>query len=150
MALDTVFFYTLIMLVAFALLGIICSPKSKKEISTKIVEMAVEPTNGSTESIVTFKALPKGLISVKRSNFMLHPGDTVCLVIHKYTDHIKIVEKKGLVGMGEEVLCCGETTIGCIGQRWYSYRYESEVTGQWCKFEFTNLDGNEAKAELRI
>ena len=63
---------------------------------------------------------------------------------------MKIVEKKGVVGAGADTEHLGMALVSCIGQRWYSYRYESEVTGKWCAFEFTNVAGNNKEVEMRL
>ena len=72
------------------------------------------------------------------------------LVITKFDTHVKIVEKKGVVGAGADTEHLGMALVSCIGQRWYSYRYESEVTGKWCAFECTNVAGNNKEVEMRL
>ena len=98
---------------------------------------------------VRITALKGGDISIER-HFTIREGDTVNLVITKFDSHVKIVEKKGVVGAGADTEHLGLAMVSCIGQRWYSYRYESEVTGKWCAFEFTNVAGNNKEVEMRL
>ncbi|MDO4511752.1 MAG: hypothetical protein Q4B68_08050 [Bacteroidales bacterium] len=146
---DSTLFYLIIMVVAFVFLGIICSPKSAGPASTKIVAMTVAPADAPSSSTVKIAALHGGDISIER-RIDLRQGDTVNLVITKFDSHVKIVEKKGVMGAGEESPHVAMALVSCIGQRWYSYRFESEVTGQWCTFEFTNVVGNSKQAEMRL
>lgn len=147
---DSTVFYLLIMVVAFMALGMICSPKSRVPASTKIVAMEVAAAESKASAdAVSITALKGGGISIKR-HFRICPTDTVCLVVTKFDSHVKIVEKRGVSGQGEEQECRGEALVSCIGQRWYSYRYESELTGQWCTFEFTNVAGNAKAVEMRL
>ncbi len=138
------------MVVAFMSLGMICSPKSPGPASTKIVAMHTAPTGESSSGhTVKITALKGGDICIER-HFSLCPSDTVNLVITKFDSHVKIVEKKGVSGYGEQCECVGTALVSCIGQRWYSYRYESELTGEWCTFEFTNVAGNTKEVEMRL
>lgn len=147
---DSTIFYLIIMVVAFMSLGMICSPKNHGATSTKIVPMNVAPNGGEPHpDTVRITALKGGDISIER-HFTIREGDTVNLVITKFDSHVKIVEKKGVVGAGTDTEHLGMALVGCIGQRWYSYRYESEVTGKWCAFEFTNVAGNNIEVEMRL
>ena len=147
---DSTIFYLIIMVVAFMSLGMICSPKNHGATSTKIVPINVAPTGGEQHpDTVRITALKGGDISIER-HFTIREGDTVNLVITKFDTHVKIVEKKGVVGAGTDTEHLGMALVSCIGQRWYSYRYESEVTGKWCAFEFTNVAGNNKEVEMRL
>ena len=147
---DSTIFYLIIMVVAFMSLGMICSPKNPGATSTKIVPMNVAPTSGEPQpDTIRITALKGGDISIER-HFSIREGDTVNLVITKFDSHVKIVEKKGVVGAGPDTEHLGLSMVSCIGQRWYSYRYESEVTGKWCTFEFTNVVGNTKEVEMRL
>ena len=147
---DSTIFYLIIMVVAFMSLGMICSPKNHRATSTKIVPMNVAPNGGEPHpDTVRITALKGGDISIER-HFTIREGDTVNLVITKFDTHVKIVEKKGVVGAGANTEHLGMAMVSCIGQRWYSYRYESEVTGKWCAFEFTNVAGNNKEVEMRL
>lgn len=147
---DSTIFYLIIMVVAFMSLGMICSPKNPGATSTKIVPMNVVPNGGEPHpDTVRITALKGGDISIER-HFTIREGDTVNLVITKFDTHVKIVEKKGVVGAGADTEHLGMALVSCIGLRWYSYRYESEVTGKWCAFEFTNVAGNKKEVEMRL
>lgn len=147
---SSTIFYLIIMVVAFMSLGMICSPKSPGPASTKIVAMSTAPSEkASARHTVKITALKGGDICIER-HFRLSPADTVNLVVTKFDSHVKIVEKKGVNGLGDEGECVGLAMITCIGQRWYSYRYESELTGEWCTFEFTNVAGGSKEVEMRL
>lgn len=147
---DSTIFYLIIMVVAFMSLGMICSPQNPGATSTKIVPMNVAPSGGEPHpDTVRITALKGGDISIER-HFTIREGDTVNLVITKFDSHVKIVEKKGVVGAGVDTEHLGMALVSCIGQRWYSYRYESEVTGNWCAFEFTNVAGNNKEVGMRL
>ena len=99
---DSTIFYLIIMVVAFMSLGMICSPKNPGATSTKIVPMNVAPTGGEPHpDTVRITALKGGDISIER-HFTIREGDTVNLVITKFDTHVKIVEKKGVVGAGAD------------------------------------------------
>lgn len=146
---SSTLFYLLIMATAFICLGMIFSPKSNTPLGTKIVPTEAEPSTLPATRTVSIKALKNGEIQIER-RLNIAPGDTVNLVITKFDNHVKIVEKKGLQGIGEE--CCHRciASVHYIPQRWYAYRYESEITGEWCTFEFTNLEGNSEDVEMRL
>lgn len=148
---DSTIFYLIIMVVAFMSLGMICSPKAPGQATTKIVPMHIAPCAAESHSRPSVKitALKGGDVSIERQ-FCARAGDSVNLVVTKFDNHVKIVEKKGVTGSGEELELAGVALVGCIGQRWYSYRYESELTGQWCAFEFTNVAGNTKEVEMRL
>ena len=147
---ESVLVCSLILAAAFTFLGLIYSPKEKGAASTKIVSMDIEPDESQEERhLIIVMAYDDGVMTIGHNNFLLHDGETVCLVITKFDDHIKIKEKKGITAPGGiETTYTGLATITSIGQRWYSYRFESEVTGQWCTFEFTNVAGNQKQVEL--
>ena len=147
---DSTIFYLIIWVGAFMSLGMIGCPKNPGTTSTKIVPMTVAPTGGEPHpDTVRITALKGGDISIER-HFTIREGDTVNLVLTKFDTHVKIVEKKGVVGAGADTEHLGLAMVSCIGQRWYSYRYESEVTGKWCAFEFTNVAGNNKEVEMRL
>lgn len=147
---DSTIFYLIIMVVAFMSLGMICSPKAPGQASTKIVPMHLAPRAAESHAhSVKITALKGGEVRIER-HFSARAGDTVNLVVTKFDNHVKIVEKKGVTGEGEECEQAATTLVGCIGQRWYSYRYESELTGEWCTFEFTNVAGNAKEVEMRL
>lgn len=148
---DSTIFYLIIMVVAFMSLGMICSPKAPGQASTKIVPMHIAPRTAESHTRHTVKitALKGGEVCIER-HFSARVGDSVNLVVTKFDNHVKIVEKKGVAGAGEECEQAATALVGCIGQRWYSYRYESELTGEWCTFEFTNVAGNAKEVEMRL
>ena len=146
---SSTLFYMLIMVVAFMCLGMIFSPKTDLPRGTKIVAMVCEPTMLPASDRVKISALKNGEICIERM-LDIAPGDTVNLVITKFENHVKIVEKRGMHGGGEESPHRCLASVNCITQRWYAYRYESEITGKWCTFELTNLPGETADAEMRL
>ena len=146
---SSTLFYLLIMVVAFMCLGMIFSPKTDQPRGTKIVAMLCEPTSLPASNKVKITALKNGEICIERV-LNISATDTVNLVITKFENHVKIVEKRGVHGTGEEGAHRCSASLNCISRRWYAYRYESEITGEWCTFEFTNLPGEEKVTEMRL
>ena len=79
-------------------------------------------------------------------------GETVNLIATIIDDKLTIEEKKGKVsGLGgREEAYTGRVTLDFIpsGSKMY-VRYDSSVTGQWCKFAFKNVARNHVEHELR-
>lgn len=90
---NSVEFYTILLVIAFALLGVIFVPKNKQPVSTKIVPMRLTPESHSNgeSSHITLTALPGGSALLAHPGLPLHMGETVNLVVHKSGDTLKII-----------------------------------------------------------
>lgn len=149
MDLNSIEFYAILLAVAFAFLGIMYSPKVRGAATTKIASSEIAATAEGERSVITLTSLPGGTVQVLHDNFLLHTGDTVNIVVTVTGDNVLMQEKKGVMTDGGELRCTGTTPIDCIKQRTFNYRFESEVSGQWCTFQFCNVEGNQKTIELR-
>ncbi len=148
---NSIEFYTILLVIAFALLGVFFSPKSKSPASTYIVGMDILPSVKPGESAgIKWKALENGFVKIFHDNVLLHEGETVNLVATVTDDSVRLLEKKGVKTSGLESSCTIEATLTFLKQRTMSVRYESEVSGQWCTFQFTNAPGNEKDIDLKF
>lgn len=147
---NSVEFYTILLVIAFALLGVIFVPKNKQPVSTKIVPMRLTPESHSNgeSSHITLTALPGGSALLAHPGLPLHMGETVNLVVHKSGDSLKIIERKGITVQAAELTSRGSAVLAMLQQRTYSLRFESEVTGQWATAQFCNVEGNVKKIKL--
>ena len=141
---NSVEFYTILLVIAFALLGVIFVPKNKQPVSTKIVPMRLTPESHSNgeSSHITLTARPGGSALLAHPGLPLHMGETVNLVVHKSGDTLKIIERKGVSVPAASLDSQGEALLTMLQPRTYSLRFDSEVTGQWATTQFCNVEGN--------
>lgn len=140
---TTTLYYTLALVVAFSLLGLIFTKRDEGPAVTNIVAMDVRDTDGhAADGSVSMTPLDTGEVVLCRQGLALRHGETVNLVVTITLDKMKIVEKKGMTAsVGEERRCEATAMLDFVPQRQLSVRYESEVNGQWCNFSFRNLPG---------
>lgn len=140
---TTTLYYTLALVVAFSLLGLIFTKRDEGPAVTNIVAMDVRDTDGhAAAGSVSMTPLDTGEVVLCRQGLALRHGETVNLVVTITLDKMKIVEKKGVTAsVGEERRCEATAMLDFVPQRQLSVRYESEVNGQWCNFSFRNLPG---------
>ncbi|MBQ3959756.1 MAG: hypothetical protein II592_00460 [Muribaculaceae bacterium] len=143
-------FYTLALLVAFALLALIFGQREKSMPSTYIQAMDLEPGQDETGEL-TLTALDDGTVRLRHSGMMLQEGDTVNVVATLADDSLRMVEKKGRKSplTGTEQPTTGSTLLKFLKEQQYEVRYESEVTGEWRLFTFVNRSGNVKKISLK-
>lgn len=143
-------YYTLALVVAFSLLGLIFTRNDSGPAVTNIVALDLHPgTETGGIGVVELRSLDSGAVLLSRSGMALHDGETVNLVTSITGDKMKIVEKKGVISTyGEEWPCEASALLGFVPQRRLNVRYESEVNGQWCTFSFLNLPGNNKLVEM--
>lgn len=144
MDITSVEFYTIALVVAFTLLGLIVGQKRQAPASTHFATLEVQPTEPSAASQLTLTALDNGNVRIERTGLALRAGETVNLIATVVDDKVSIVEKKGNVAVlgGEETTHSGTATVAFLTPRKWNVRYESQVTGQWVKFQFSNTAGN--------
>ncbi len=145
---NSVEFYTVLLVVAFAMLGVLFVPKKKEPVSTKIVPMQLTPSMEGDSSEIVLTALPGGTAMLTHAGMPLRMGETVNLVVHKSGDSLKIIERKGITVQAAELTSRGSAVLAMLQQRTYSLRFESEVTGQWATAQFCNVEGNVKKIKL--
>lgn len=143
-------FYTLALLVAFALLALIFGQRDQATPSTYIQALDLEP-GGDENSELTLTALDDGTVRLLRTGMMLQEGDTVNVVATVGDGKLHMVEKKGRKAplTGAEQLTCGSLLLKFLKEQDYEVRYESEVTGDWRLFNFVNRGGNVKKISLK-
>ncbi len=142
-------FCIILLFVAFTIVGMIFSPKTKGRASTNIVPAIVVPTHEAEVAEIEMHAMANGNVKLIHNNFMVRDGETVNIVATMIGDSIRLVEKKGLSAANAELRCKAEAVLMFVGRGKYAFRYESEVSGQWCTFEFANVNGNVKKIKLR-
>ena len=142
-------FYTLALLVAFALLALIFGQKDKSPASTYIKALDLQDGNGE-DSMLELLSHDNGDLELRRTGMQLRQDDTVNLVVTLGDGELRVVEKKGLIGQaGTELDKCGSVLLGFVREGRYEMRYESDVTGQWRLFSYTHKPGNSKKIELK-
>jgi len=155
---TSVEFYTIAFFVAMALLGFFLKQKRVTPASTHISAMELErgeeakTVADAPADSVSLTSCDNGNVLIERSGLVLVDGETVNLVITVIDDKVTIVEKKGKASAlgGHEYYFTGSAKISCLPRDNKVYiRYESSVTGQWCKSSFVNKTGRRQKWELK-
>ena len=151
-------FYTIAFCVAMAIVGFFLRQKRIKPATSRInsMELAKQESAGGNEAtsqcLLKLVANDDGTVTIERTGLQLVDGETVNLIATIIDDKLTIEEKKGKVsGLGgREEAYTGRVTLDFIpsGSKMY-VRYDSSVTGQWCKFAFKNFPRNIATHELR-
>lgn len=148
---NSIEFYTILLVVAFALLGVFFSPKDKPPVHSHIVAMTLTPLLESAVSeCIKLTALEGGLVLLQHNCVPLHEGESVNIVASVAGDVLKLVEKKGVVTSDGDVLCQAVAAFSFLKPHTYSVRFESEVTGQWCTFSFAATAGNNKVVNLKL
>jgi hypothetical protein len=142
-------FYTLALLVAFALLALIFGQKDQSPASTYIKAMDLQDGDGD-ESTLEMLSHENGNLELHRTGMQLRQDDTVNLVVTMGDGKMRLVEKKGLIGpAGTELSKSGSVLLDFVREGRYEMRYESDVTGQWRMFSYTHRPGNSKKIALK-
>ena len=142
-------FYTLALLVAFALLALIFGQKDQDAMSTYIKPMELGD-GGDQASELHLISHADGALEVRHNGLMLLDGDTVNLVVTVSDSKVRMVEKKGVKGTpGQEKSMAGKVLLDFMREQKFVVRYESEVTGEWRRFSYVNREGNEKKISLK-
>lgn len=151
MDINSVEFYALALLVAMALLGLLFGDKPHTPAVTGIAQF--KPTGACSDpesATVTLAALPGGNVELLRDGLPLADGGTAFVVATIVDDKMTVVEKQGIHSVAEPQPLHATATLDCLPQgRRLHVRYESELTGQWCTFAFTNAQGRTATSQLK-
>lgn len=151
-------FYTIAFCVAMVLVGFFLKQKRINPASSTINSLELEKlddeplTESDSASLIKLKANDDGTVTLERTGFQLVDGETINLITTLVDDKLTIEEKKGKVSAlgGKEGQYSGHVTLNCFPVQSKVYiRYDSSVTGQWCKFSFKNTPRNKAEHELR-
>ena len=151
MDINSVEFYALALLVAMALLGLLFGDKPHTPAVTGIAQLKpAGPCTDPDSATVTLAALPGDNVELLRQGLPLAEGGTAFVVVTIVDDKMTVVEKQGIHSVAEPLPLHATATLDCLptGHRLH-VRYESELTGQWCTFAFTNAQGRTATAQLK-
>lgn len=151
MDINSVEFYALALLVAMALLGLLFGDKPHTPAVTGIAQFRpARPCADPDIATVTLAALPGGNVELLRQGLPLAEGGTAFVVATIVDDKMTVVEKQGIHSAAEPLPLHATATLDCLPQgRRLHVRYESELTGQWCTFAFTNAQGRNSTAQLK-
>lgn len=143
-------FYVMSFAVAVSLIALLFGKKEEGPASTEIVPMALNPCVTEDDGLVALHALEDGTVMLLRNGITLPAGDTVNVIATTVGDKLHIVEKKGLATASS----CEEKQDGTaqlqLPVTTLHVRYESELTGEWALFSFTNHTGRTATAHLKL
>lgn len=150
-------FYTIAFCVAMGLLGFFLGQKRTKPASSHIDALDLEPAAADSEQdtgTIKFTAAAdgSGAVTIERRGMRLVDGETVNLIATIVDDKLTIEEKKGMVSAfgGSGRMMDGKVVVDYIPADVKVYvRYESSVTGQWCKFAFKNTPRYFIEREMR-
>lgn len=156
MEFNSIEFYTIAFSVAMVLVGFFLTQKKIKPATSRLNAFQLskcEESDGETaEGKLKFTACDDGRVEIERTGLQLVDGETVNLIATIIDDKLTIEEKKGKASAlgGREESYTGSLTVDYIPADGKVYvRYDSSVTGQWCKFSFRNRPGNVSEHEMR-
>jgi hypothetical protein len=149
-------FYTIAFCVAMGLVGFFLTQKRIKPATSRInaleLESVAEEEDATSPGTLKFTGNTDGTVTISRTGIRLIEGETVNLIATIVDDKLTIEEKKGKASAlgGKESLFRGSVTVDYIpADGKYYVRYDSSVTGQWCKFSFKNTSRNFVEREMR-
>lgn len=142
-------FFVMALCVAMAVLALMFGQHSHTPAVTLISSLGLNPCVTSDDGLIVLQALDDGDVLLLRNGIPINDGDTVNLIVTIIDDKLKIVEKKGVISPTKtEVKVDGTATLSGVPIDRFHVRYESELTGQWALFTFTNRPGKTASSHL--
>lgn len=153
---TSVEFYTIAFCVAMGLVGFFLGQKRVKPATSRIQALDLDKVESNdtdqAQGLIKLTANQSGTVTIERTGLQLVDGETVNLIVTIIDDKLSIEEKKGkasaLGGREESYNGHAEVDFFPVNNKMY-VRYESSVTGQWCKFSFKNVTGNSVEREMR-
>ena len=149
-------FYTIAFCVAMGLVGFFLTQKRIKPAISRINALEIEPETEDDDSTspgtLRFSANDNGTVTIERTGMRLVDGETVNLIATIVDDKLTIEEKKGKASSlgGRDRSYRGHVDVDYIpADGKYYVRYDSSVTGQWCKLSFKYTPGNFVEREMR-
>ena len=137
--------------VAMALIALLFGQRDKGEATTCISAMTLNPCVTQDDGLVVMQALEGGAVMVLRNGVPLGEGDTANIVVTAVDDKLTIIEKRGLTVNGApEIKVDATAMIDHLPATRFHVRYESELTGEWALFSFTNQNERTASAHLKL
>lgn len=144
-------FFVLALTVAMALVALMFGNGNHGEATTEVTALALNPSVTSDDGLVMLQAQDDGSVLVLRNALPLDEGDTVNIIVTAVGDKLTIIEKKGIQSRSAiDFLADGTGMISHLPADRFHVRYESEITGQWALFTFTNRDSRSASAHLKL
>ncbi len=144
-------FFVMALTVAVALVALLFGHGHKEEATTLITAFSLNPSVTHDDGLVVMQANDDGSVLVLRNAIPLEQGDSVNLVVTAVGDKLTLVEKKGVQAHSAiELVADATTLIPHLTADRFHVRYESEITGQWALFSFTNRDSRSASAHLKL
>lgn len=143
-------FFVLALTVAMAVIALMCGQRHPGEATTCIVAMMLNESVTTDDHLVVLKTLDDGELLILRNGLPLFDGDTVNIVATAVGNKLSIVEKRGLgSSSGLEKKFDGTAGLEKLPTRFYHVRYDSEITGEWALFSFSNRSGNTVSTHLK-
>jgi len=144
-------FYVIAFTVAMALVALFFGQDNRGEATTEVTALSLNPSVTDDSGLVMLQAQDDGSVLVLRNAIPLDEGDTVNIVVTAVGNKLTIVEKKGVQSRTAiDLLADGTGMISHLPADRFHVRYESEITGQWALFTFSNRDGRSASSHLKF
>lgn len=148
---NSIEFYVMSLTLAMAVIAILFGSRDKGPATTEITAMTLNTCVTSDDGLVVLQALDDGGVMVLRNGLPISDGDTVNIVVTAVGDKLNIVEKVGVASRsGIDAKVDGTAMIRYLPATRFHVRYESEITGQWALFTFSNHHERTASAHLKL
>lgn len=150
MDIHSIEFYVLALFVAFALIGVFFGRTDRSPAHTYIEPMDISNDDPDSPHELTVEALPDGQVAITHRGLELKDGDTLNLVATIIDDKAKLVLKRGVEGNEAMIRPVkASANVKFLPNERIHLRYESEFTGEWCVFAFTNREGQQRTTQLQ-
>lgn len=143
-------FYVLALFVAFALIGIIFGRTDRSPAQTFIEAMNISADDPQAPHTISLTSQPDGKVTITHRGLELNDGDTLNLIATVIDDKVKLQLKRGIVApSGNPMPVTAVASVAFFPNERIHLRYESEFTGEWCVFTFTNREGSSRTVQLQ-
>ena len=150
MDIHSIEFYVLALFVAFALIGLLFGHTDRSPARTYIEAMTLSEDEKDVPHQVTFTSQPDGYVTITHRGLELEDGDTLNLVATIIDDKVKLTLKRGVESRaGNPHPVKASVNVKYFPNERIHIRYDSEFTGEWCVFAFTNREGHERTSDLQ-
>lgn len=144
-------FYVLALTVAMALVALLFGQRDPGPSTSIITALDLNPCVTTDDDLIVLKALDDGGILLLRNGIPVCEGDTVNIVATATGSKLTITEKYGIsTRAGLQVKADGTALIDRLPHERFTVRYDSDTTGKWALFTFSNRPGNTATAHLKL
>ncbi|MBR1551423.1 MAG: hypothetical protein IJ632_03790 [Muribaculaceae bacterium] len=148
---HSVEFYVLALFVAFALLGLIVSPRLSGAAISAIAPMELGGRSAEPSGTLRLECGPAGTMTIRRYGLAVRDGEGAYLTVTIIDDKMKIVEKRGAAtgGTGQTTEVDAMAQLTKLPTRKLHVRYDSEITGEWGLATVLVTDGNSVETRLK-